>query len=43
MSFLVVDIEVVNNEATSIATIGLAGVDNGKIIETAELRYGVCA
>lgn len=38
MNFSVWDIEVVNDLATSIATIGIVGVDNGKIIETAEFH-----
>lgn len=36
MNFAVIDIETVNDSPTSIATIGVAGVDRGKIIETAE-------
>lgn len=38
MNFSVWDIEVVNDSATSIATIGIVGVDNGVVVETAEFH-----
>ena len=38
MNFLVTDIEVVNDSATSIATIGIVGVDKGQIVEKTEYR-----
>lgn len=38
MYFAVVDIEVVNNAVTSIATIGIVGVDKGEIVETKEFK-----
>lgn len=36
MNFAVIDVEVVNNNVTSVATVGIVGVDKGKIIESAE-------